>query len=200
MGWQVWSRWSARRSPRLGAAPRWRWGLPIWPGWGCPWAVAPGDRVRLAPVEAADAVRLRVSLDGALGHGDGAAVCRDLAGEPVIAGDRLEWAPAGRAATLLTVRETEPPGPVIVQPSTALEVEPGPGRTIRFADVGGLGREIGRLREVIEIPLRHPELFERLGLDPPRGVLLWGPPGCGKTLLARALAGEIGAHLVAVNG
>jgi len=163
-------------------------------------AVAPGDRVRLAPVEAADAVRLRVSLDGALGHGDGAAVCRDLAGEPVIAGDRLEWAPAGRAATLLTVRETEPPGPVIVQPTTAFEVEPAPGRTIRFADVGGLGREIGRLREVIEIPLRHPELFERLGLDPPRGVLLWGPPGCGKTLLARALAGEIGAHLVAVNG
>ncbi|MBI3105288.1 MAG: AAA family ATPase [Candidatus Rokubacteria bacterium] len=163
-------------------------------------AVAAGDRVRVAPVDAADAVRLRVSVDGALVNGGGAALCRDLAGEPVIAGDWIEWAPAGRPATVLVVRETEPPGPVVVQSTTALEVEPAPGRTVGIADVGGLGREIGRLREVVGIPLRHPELFERLGLDPPRGVLLWGPPGCGKTLLARALAAELGAHLIPVNG
>ena len=71
---------------------------------------------------------------------------------------------------------------------------------VSYEDVGGLGRTVGRVREMIELPLRFPEVFERLGIDPPRGVLLYGPPGCGKTLLARAVASETAAHFIHVNG
>jgi transitional endoplasmic reticulum ATPase len=71
---------------------------------------------------------------------------------------------------------------------------------ITYEDVGGLDREIQRVREMIELPLRHPSLFKRLGIDPPKGVLLRGPPGCGKTLLARAVANESEAHFISING
>ncbi|ADV61020.1 AAA family ATPase, CDC48 subfamily [Isosphaera pallida ATCC 43644] len=74
------------------------------------------------------------------------------------------------------------------------------GRTVRYEDVGGLKRELNRIRELIELPLRHPEVFQRLGIDPPQGVLLHGPPGCGKTLIARAVAAESDAAFFAVNG
>jgi transitional endoplasmic reticulum ATPase len=72
------------------------------------------------------------------------------------------------------------------------------GRSYR--DIGGLRKEISRVREMIELPLRHPRLFEHLGVEPPRGVLLYGPPGSGKTLIARAVAYEAGVHFIAVNG
>jgi len=88
--------------------------------------------------------------------------------------------------------------------STALPVrKPLPVRKhvgVSYQDIGGLRKEIGRVREMIELPLRHPELFRHLGVEPPRGVLLYGPPGCGKTLIARAVAHESGVHFIAVNG
>ncbi|MEE9376525.1 MAG: CDC48 family AAA ATPase [Candidatus Lokiarchaeia archaeon] len=71
---------------------------------------------------------------------------------------------------------------------------------ISYEDVGGLDREIQRVREMVELPLRHPSLFKRLGIDPPKGVLLRGPPGCGKTLLAKAVANESEAHFISING
>lgn len=71
---------------------------------------------------------------------------------------------------------------------------------ITYEDVGGLDREIQRVREMVELPLRHPSLFKRLGIDPPKGVLLRGPPGCGKTLLARAVANESEAYFISING
>ncbi|MHA1915110.1 MAG: CDC48 family AAA ATPase [Promethearchaeota archaeon] len=71
---------------------------------------------------------------------------------------------------------------------------------ITYEDVGGLDREIQRVREMVELPLRHPSLFKRLGIDPPKGVLLRGPPGCGKTLLAKAVANESEAHFISING
>ncbi len=72
--------------------------------------------------------------------------------------------------------------------------------SITYEEVGGLDREIQRIREMVELPLRHPSLFKRLGIDPPKGVLLMGPPGCGKTLLARAVANESEAHFISING
>jgi transitional endoplasmic reticulum ATPase len=69
-----------------------------------------------------------------------------------------------------------------------------------YEDVGGLREEIQRLREMVELPMRHPEIFQRLGIDPPKGVLLHGPPGCGKTLLARAVASESEANFFSING
>jgi len=79
------------------------------------------------------------------------------------------------------------------------EAEPGI-KYISYEDVGGLDREIQRVREMVELPLRHPSLFKRLGIDPPKGVLLRGPPGCGKTLLAKAVANESEAHFISING
>ncbi len=84
----------------------------------------------------------------------------------------------------------------------AVEVkeEEGISLGINYEDIGGLGDEIKKVREMIELPLKHPELFERLGIEPPKGVLLHGPPGTGKTLLAKAVASETNSHFILING
>jgi transitional endoplasmic reticulum ATPase len=71
---------------------------------------------------------------------------------------------------------------------------------VTYDDLGGLKPVLSKVREMIELPLKHPELFDRLGIDPPKGILLYGPPGTGKTLLARAVAHESSAHFSAING
>jgi len=73
-------------------------------------------------------------------------------------------------------------------------------RPVTYEDIGGLKSELQKVREMIELPLKHPELFERLGIEPPKGVLLHGPPGTGKTLIARAVANESGANFYTING
>jgi len=105
-----------------------------------------------------------------------------------------------------TVTKTRPHGIVRMTYETNLQIlaEPAPEtkgmpRTT-YEDIGGLHEEIQRIREMVELPLRHPELFQRLGIRPPQGVLLHGPPGCGKTLLARAVANESEANFFPVNG
>jgi len=105
-----------------------------------------------------------------------------------------------------TVVKTRPHGIVRITNETHITIltEPAPEargvpRTT-YEDIGGLHEEIQRIREMVELPLRHPELFQRLGIDPPKGVLLHGPPGCGKTLLARAVANESEANFFSING
>jgi len=105
-----------------------------------------------------------------------------------------------------TVVKTRPHGIVRITHDTRIQIlkEPTPEakgvpRTT-YEDIGGLHEEIQRIREMVELPLRHPELFQRLGIDPPKGVLLHGPPGCGKTLLARAVANESEANFFSING
>jgi transitional endoplasmic reticulum ATPase len=100
-----------------------------------------------------------------------------------------------------------PKGICVIKQETALHIsehvtedEEKGGDYITYEDVGGLDREIQRVREMVELPLRHPSLFKRLGIDPPKGVLLRGPPGCGKTLLAKAVANESEAHFISING
>jgi len=80
------------------------------------------------------------------------------------------------------------------------EIEELEGRRVTYEDIGGLEEEIQKIREMIELPIRHPELFKRIGIDPPKGVLLHGPPGTGKTLLARAVAYETEAHFITISG
>jgi transitional endoplasmic reticulum ATPase len=105
-----------------------------------------------------------------------------------------------------TVTKTRPHGIVKVNAETRLTIlnEPAPeGKGLprtTYEDIGGLHEEIQRVREMVELPLRHPELFQRLGIEPPKGVLLHGPPGCGKTLLARAVANESEANFFSING
>ncbi len=104
------------------------------------------------------------------------------------------------------VTKTRPHGIVRITYDTNLQIlkEPVPEakgmpRTT-YEDIGGLREEIQRIREMVELPLRHPEIFQRLGIEPPKGVLLHGPPGCGKTLLARAVANESEANFFSING
>jgi transitional endoplasmic reticulum ATPase len=105
-----------------------------------------------------------------------------------------------------TVSKTRPHGIIKVTAETRLAIlnEPAPeGKGLprtTYEDIGGLHEEIQRVREMVELPLRHPELFQRLGIEPPKGVLLHGPPGCGKTLLARAVANESEANFYSING
>ena len=105
-----------------------------------------------------------------------------------------------------TVSKTRPHGIIKVTAETHLAIlnEPAPeGKGLprtTYEDIGGLHEELQRVREMVELPLRHPELFQRLGIEPPKGVLLHGPPGCGKTLLARAVANESEANFYSING
>ncbi|TES96199.1 MAG: AAA family ATPase [Promethearchaeota archaeon] len=100
-----------------------------------------------------------------------------------------------------------PSGICTIKPETSLHIsehitedEERGTDYVTYEDVGGLDREIQRVREMVELPLRHPSLFKRLGIDPPKGVLLRGPPGCGKTLLAKAVANESEAYFISING
>ncbi len=128
-----------------------------------------------------------------------------LDGLPVIAGDRIRATLFGSRFSDFIVESTTPKGIVIINPTTVLKIDekkPGSGDRIKFSyeDIGGLSHEIQRIREMIELPLKHPEVFERLGIDAPKGVLLYGPPGCGKTLIARAVANETEAYFITING
>ena len=109
--------------------------------------------------------------------------------------------------TKLIVVSTQPDGIVQITDMTEVEVLPQAVEvkevrvpTVTYEDIGGLKEEIRKVREMIELPLRHPELFDKLGIEPPKGVLLYGPPGTGKTLLAKAVANEAGAHFIYIAG
>jgi transitional endoplasmic reticulum ATPase len=111
-------------------------------------------------------------------------------------------------AVVFVALKTEPKGPVIMDESTRVIYRDHPVRGfekvgkagVTYEDIGGLKEELQKVREIIELPLKYPELFKRLGIEPPKGVLLYGPPGTGKTLIAKAVANEIGASFFTING
>ncbi|MBZ5553927.1 MAG: CDC48 family AAA ATPase [Acidobacteriia bacterium] len=129
-----------------------------------------------------------------------------LDGLPVLADNRIRATLFGARWADFKVESTVPKGPVLIDPTTQLVISKGAAvegkdqRAISYEDIGGLKPHLTRIREMIELPLRYPEVFERLGIDPPKGVLLYGPPGCGKTLIARAIAHETQANFYAVSG
>ena len=128
-----------------------------------------------------------------------------LEGLPLVEGDTVRARLFGTRTQDFKVMSTKPSGVVMIHPQTVMKIqekgEPGEAKTrIAYEDIGGLGKEIRRIREMIELPLKHPQVFERLGIDPPKGVLLHGPPGCGKTLIARAVANETDAHFGHISG
>ena len=143
------------------------------------------------------------------GHGIENLVKRGLLKRPVTAGDTIVIPGIALFGNSLPfgVVKTVPKGIVLIGEETEIVVREEPIKEellrlpqVSYEDIGGLHEEIMKIREMIELPLKHPELFERLGIDPPKGVLLYGPPGTGKTLIARAVANESGASFFTING
>ncbi|HEU5119893.1 MAG TPA: CDC48 family AAA ATPase [Candidatus Nitrosocosmicus sp.] len=133
-----------------------------------------------------------------------------LNGTLMTKGDTIPISVMGRRIDLVVI-STHPSGPVIIsdmtrivvseETSKALQIsQEGSASSITYEDIGGLGDAVARVREMIELPLRHPELFKRLGVEAPKGVLLHGPPGTGKTLLAKAVANETNSNFFTIGG
>jgi transitional endoplasmic reticulum ATPase len=133
-----------------------------------------------------------------------------LNGALMTKGDTIPISVMGRRIDLVVI-STHPSGPVIINDTTRIVVseetskalqisQEGGTASITYEDIGGLGDAVARVREMIELPLRHPELFKRLGVEAPKGVLLHGPPGTGKTLLAKAVANETNSNFFTIGG
>ncbi len=135
----------------------------------------------------------------------GRIVRSQLLNMPVAKGDVVVVPVLGMGVEL-KVTSTSPSSIVMVTDSTLVEISTTPAKRmeevsgVTYEDIGGLHEELQRIREMIELPLKHPELFRHLGIEPPKGVILYGPPGSGKTLIAKAVANETGAHFVSING
>jgi transitional endoplasmic reticulum ATPase len=166
------------------------------------------ERVFVKKVESKQAIKVVLAplSDDLLFSGDDAEyLVSRLAGTPVTVGDRVRITLPGSRNEDFQVLGTIPADSVVVHPTTKIELRRKPkgkvdASRVTYEDIGGLKGQIRKVREMVELPLRYPQVFERLGIDPPRGVLLVGPPGSGKTLLARAVAHETNAYFQAING
>lgn len=128
-----------------------------------------------------------------------------LSGIPVVPGDHLQVSFLGARPRSFTVEGAAPRGALLISANTAIafkvsEVSAEKAYRVSYEDIGGLEREVSLVREMVELPLKFPQIFGLLGIDPPKGVLLTGPPGTGKTLIARAVSSEVRAHFIHVNG
>ena len=181
--------------------------------------VSIGDRVKIRRAKEAEALRVVISPPAGVHtyYGEEAAeqIKRQTLKRPIVRGDVLPIMSSsghpfiGRMeAVPLVVADTDPEGVVVITERTEVSLLDRPvkgfgsvkGTGITYEDVGGLRKEVQRIREMIELPMKHPEVFTRLGIEPPKGVLLHGSPGTGKTLIAKALANETNANFFSIAG
>lgn len=171
--------------------------------------VSLGDKIKISKADAKNAkivtlapFQTPVNIDYSFQN----FVKRKLLGYPLTEEDTVLIPILGKSLPF-TVTSTTPKGIIRITEDTQLKVIDKPIQVTdsalprtSYEDIGGLGDQIRRIREMVELPMKHPELFQKLGIDPPKGVLLHGPPGCGKTLIAKAVANESAANFVVING
>ncbi|RZN14718.1 MAG: AAA family ATPase [Methanosarcinales archaeon] len=180
-----------------------------------------GDVVKVQKADVHDAVKVVLApTEGArlqFGGNAPGMVKKQILKRPIVRDDiipvmsTMEHPFIGRVVTgqaiPLIAAETVPDGVVLITSETELTLHEKPisgfestATGITYEDIGGLNKEIQRVREMIELPMKHPEIFNKLGIEPPKGILLHGPSGTGKTLIAKAVANESGAHFIAIAG
>jgi transitional endoplasmic reticulum ATPase len=166
------------------------------------------EKVGVKKVEAKEAKKITIAPTEPLRITGGEEYLKQILENRVISrGDLIPLGIMGRRINLVVTGVQPPAAAVIVVPSTKVTLSEKPAKVlateiprISYEDIGGLNDEIKKVREMIELPLRYPELFERLGVEAPKGVLLHGPPGTGKTLLAKAVASETNANFSSISG
>jgi len=167
------------------------------------------EKVKIIKTTCLQAAKIRIkphNVSGSLFKADDAKYIGSLInGLPVTKGDKVRAMLFGSRSVDYTVTDTSPDGVVLIHPETTVHLDIAKqsekrSSKVSYEDIGGLSNQVQRIREMIELPLKYPEVFERLGVEPPKGVFLYGPPGTGKTLIARAVANETEAYFVSISG
>ena len=167
--------------------------------------IAIGDTIAVKKIKAVAAERVVVAPLESIPPIDERYLADALESVPLIKGDNVMVPYFGGRLTFQVISVTPGSDAVLITQKTTFTIAEK-GETLRgvpqvtYEDIGGLTDEIKKVREMIELPLRHPEIFEKLGIEAPKGVLLYGPPGTGKTLLAKAVANESNAHFISISG
>ena len=167
--------------------------------------IAIGDTITVRKIKAVAAEKVVVAPLEAIPPIDERYLADALESVPLIKGDNVMVPYFGGRLTFQVIGVTPAADAVLITQKTVFHIAEK-GETLRgvpqvtYEDIGGIGNEIKKVREMIELPLRHPEIFEKLGIEAPKGVLLFGPPGTGKTLLAKAVANESQAHFISISG
>ena len=167
------------------------------------------EKARVQKIDAKGATKITLTpltISSLRGDSDTKYIGRLLEGLSLVAGDRVRANLFGTRSCDFRVLDTYPEGAVIIQGTTLIKMkteevdEKRRGLRVAYEDVGGLDKQIQRVRELIELPLKYPQVFERLGIEAPKGIFLHGPPGCGKTLIARAVANETDVYFNSISG
>jgi len=167
------------------------------------------EKIRIEKTTCKAAIKIRLQPDTATGSqyksNDTRYIGSLIDGLPVSKGDKIRANLFGSRSVDYIVVDTSPSGIVLINSNTKIDLNlPKQGEKksskVSYEDIGGLGNQVQRIREMIELPLKYPEVFERLGIDPPKGVFLYGPPGTGKTLIVRAVANETDAYFLHISG